>query len=84
MRGSGIESCGLRNLLNYDGTFHWHGSVSNVSGLAVGVVNNVVSLRVSLSPRMHVLCTKDCRLPTIAMAYLLYTSPPLSKQVRAA
>ena len=49
----------LRHLLNYDGTFHWHGSASNVSGPAVVVVNNLVSLRVSLSPRIRVLCTRD-------------------------
>ena len=69
MRGSGIESCGLRHLLNYDGKFHWHGSASNVSGPAVGVVNNLVSLRVSLSPRIRVLCINERRLPTIAADY---------------
>ena len=42
MRGSGIESCGLRHLLNYDGTLHWHGSASNVSGPALRAMNNLV------------------------------------------
>ena len=75
MRSSGIESCGLRYLMNYHGTFHWHGSASNVSGLAVGVVNNVVSLRVSLSPCIRVLCANERRLPTIAAAYALVYGP---------
>ena len=69
MRGSGIESCGLRHLLNYDGTFHWHGSASNVSGPALRAVNNLVSLLVSLSPHIRVLCANKSRLPTIAAAY---------------
>ena len=68
LRSSGIESCGLRHLLNYDGTFHWHGSVSNVSGPAVRAVNNLVSLSVSLSPHIRVLCANERRLPTIAAA----------------
>ena len=69
MRGSGIESCGLRHLLKYDGTFHWHRSASNVSGPALRAVNNLVSLLVSLSPHIRVLCANESRLPTIAAAY---------------
>ena len=68
-RGFGIESCGLRNLLNYDGTFHWHGSASNVSGPALRAVNNLMSLLVSLSLHIRVLCANESRLPTIAAAY---------------
>ena len=75
MRGSGIESCGLRNLLNYDGTFHWHGSASNVSGPAFRAVNNLVPLLVSLSRHIRVLCTNERRLPTIAAAYALIYRP---------
>ena len=69
MRGSGIESCGLRHLLNYDGTFHWHGSASNVSGLAIRAMNNLVSLRISLLPHICVLCAIKSQLPTIATIY---------------
>ena len=75
MRGSGIESCGLRYLLKYDGAFHWHESASNVSGPVVGVANNLVSLRVSLAPCIRVLCTNERRLPTIATAYALLYGP---------
>ena len=69
LRSSEIESCGLGHLLNYDGAFHWHGSASNVSGLAVRAVNNLVSLSVSLSAHMRLLCANERRLPTIATAY---------------
>ena len=69
MQSSGIGLCDLRNLLKHDGTFYWRRSASNVSGPAVRAVNNLVSLRVILSPHIRVLCTNECRLPTIAAPY---------------
>ena len=79
MRGFGIESCGLRHLLNYDGTFHQHGSASNVSGLALRAVNNLVSLLVSLSPHIRVFCANKSRFPTIAAAYAPIYGPTAEK-----
>ena len=69
MRGSGIESCGLRHLMKSDGIFNWNRSASNVSGPALRAVNNLVPLLVSLSPHIRVLCAIESRLPTIAAVY---------------
>ena len=65
--------------MNYDGIFHWHGSASNVSGPAVGVVNNLVSLRVILSLCIRVLCANERRLPTIAASYAPIYGPTTEK-----
>ena len=40
-----------------------------VSGPPVRAVNNLASLRVSLSPCIRVLCANERRLPTIAAVY---------------
>ena len=57
---------GLEHSLNNDGTFHWQGSTSNVSGLAIHYCEQFNALEcLSLTPQ-YVLCVHQSRLLTTA------------------
>ena len=66
--GTEIDSLGLEQFWNNDGTCHWQGSAFNVRDPAVDCCEQSGVYCVFLCPRARVLCVCERQLPTTTVA----------------